>query len=158
MEPGIAVAAGLTPIDEPLVLSEFLPFRLAVTAQAVSDLIAATCEDRFGLSIPAWRMLCLLAERGRSTRYDLGVGAGLPASGTAEAAASLIARGLARADGPDSELAITATGRHVHADQAGLALAAQAALLAGLSPAEVRSLRQLLGRLEAAAHKLTPNG
>jgi DNA-binding MarR family transcriptional regulator len=152
------VAAGLTPLDEPsqepLVLCEFLPFRLAVTAQAVSDLIAATCENRFGLSIPAWRMLCVLAEDAPLDADDLGYRAALDEPGARVAASILISRNLAHRN--DQGFAITPSGQQVHEELAGLALAAQAALLAGLAPAEVRSLRQLLGRVEAAALKLTP--
>ncbi|MHB0696575.1 MarR family winged helix-turn-helix transcriptional regulator, partial [Roseomonas mucosa] len=39
----------------PLVLGEFLPYRLSVVTEAVSGLFATRYQERFGLSIPEWR-------------------------------------------------------------------------------------------------------
>jgi DNA-binding MarR family transcriptional regulator len=52
-------------------------------------------------------------------------------------------------------LALTPEGQRLHADIAPLALAYEAALLAGLEPQEVRVLKRLLGRLETAALRLS---
>ena len=50
------------------------------------------------------------------------------------------------------------TGRRLHAEIAPLALAYEAALLAGLAPAEVAQLKRLLQRLEGAAARLSGEG
>lgn len=143
------------PSEERLALAEFLPFRLAVAAQSVSELFAATCEERSGLSTAAWRLLCALAEAGRLEARDLGHRTALDESAVREASAVLLARGLASRTTIDGSLLITDAGLGAHREVAGLALAAEAALLAGLSPAEVHSLHRLLCRLQGAADKLT---
>ncbi|HEY9219901.1 MAG TPA: MarR family winged helix-turn-helix transcriptional regulator, partial [Phenylobacterium sp.] len=45
-------------------LDDYLPYRLSLASNAVSRLIARAYEDRFGLKIPEWRVLCVLAEGG----------------------------------------------------------------------------------------------
>ncbi len=44
-------------------LDDYLPYRLSVAANEVSRLVARAYEDRFGISIPQWRILANLAER-----------------------------------------------------------------------------------------------
>ena len=147
----MAEAAGEA--SESLVLGDFLPFRLARAAQAVTDLMAATWNVRFGISMPAWRLLCVLAESGGTRREALADLAALSEAEVGEAAAVLLSRGLIARIHPDV-LIPTAAGRARHADLAGLALAAEAALIAGLTPAEVHALSRLLGRLHGAALRL----
>ena len=62
------------------------------------------------------------------------------------------------ADGRSHVLALTLEGSRLHAEIAPLALAYEAALLAGLAPAEVATLKRLLSRLEAAAARLSGEG
>jgi hypothetical protein len=54
-----------------LILSEFLPYQLSVTSNAVSDLIAQSYRGRFALKIPEWRVMAVLGERAESTQRDL---------------------------------------------------------------------------------------
>ena len=54
-----------------LQLDSYLPYRLSVASNAVSGLIARAYEDRFGLSIPQWRLICVLAEDGPATQGQL---------------------------------------------------------------------------------------
>ena len=51
-----------------LVLDAYLPYRLSVASNAVSGLIARAYEDRFGLPVPQWRLICVLAEDGALTQ------------------------------------------------------------------------------------------
>ena len=48
--------------DAALALDDYLPYRLSVASNAVSRLIARAYEDRFGLTIPQWRLMAVLAE------------------------------------------------------------------------------------------------
>ncbi len=144
--------------EDLLVLADFLPFRLALASQAVSQLIAATLEERFGFTIPAWRLLCLLAENGELDLMGLASRAALLEADARAAARALIARGLIAGPEPLTTLAITPAGHATHAELAGLAQAAEAALVSGLTPDDVRTLRRLLGKLETAALKLSGRG
>ena len=65
-----------------------------------------------------------------------------------------VARSQNTADGRSHVLALTAEGKSLHDEIAPLALAYEAALIAGLAPEEVTLLRRLLARLQTAAGQL----
>lgn len=46
--------------DDVLVLEDFLPYRLSVLANTVSRALARQYQQRFGLSIPQWRVMAVL--------------------------------------------------------------------------------------------------
>jgi DNA-binding MarR family transcriptional regulator len=52
-------------------LDAYLPYRLSVASNAVSGLIARAYQDRFGLTIPQWRLICVLAEHGGMTQAQI---------------------------------------------------------------------------------------
>src|SRR5258708_10943300 len=58
--------------DSVLRLDGYLPYRLSVASNAVSRLIARAYEDRFGLTIPQWRLIAVLAEDGPLTQQAIG--------------------------------------------------------------------------------------
>ena len=142
-----------------LELDEYLPFRLSVASNGVSRLIARAYEDRFGLTIPQWRLMAVLAEGGLTPQAIVArtamdkVTVSRAANGLE--ARHLIARTASPSDGRSHSLSLTETGRRLHAEIAPLALAYEAALLTGLAPAEVAQLKRLLQRLEAAAARLS---
>ena len=141
-------------------LDSYLPYRLSVASNAVSGLIARAYEDRFGLTVPQWRLLCVLAEDGSLTQVQI-VARTVTDKVTVSRAAQglarrrLVARSQNRADGRSHVLALTAEGRRLHDEIAPLALAYEAALIAGLAPEEVTLLKRLLGRLQTAAGQLS---
>jgi DNA-binding MarR family transcriptional regulator len=151
---GIAKVENFTGDEEqPLILAGFLPFRLAMTAQAVSRLMSRACEERLGLDIPQSRVLCILAEQANLTAGVIDARSGLDRYEIEEAVSALALRGLLRR--ADGGFFLTADGHGLQAELASLALAAEAALVAGLAPEDVRSTHRLLGRLETAALKLS---
>ena len=48
-------------------LAEFLPYRLSVTSNAVSQRIAQEYRIRWGLSVPEWRVMAVLGDSGPHT-------------------------------------------------------------------------------------------
>lgn len=140
-------------------LDGYLPYRLSVASNAVSGLIARAYEDRFGLTVPQWRLLCVLAEDGALTQARIVARTVMDKVTVSRAAQGLVKRRLVarsqnRSDARSHVLALTAEGRGLHSEIAPLALAYEAALIAGLSPEEVTLLKRLLGRLQAAAGQL----
>lgn len=155
-EPGPDAAAP----DAGLALDNYLPYRLSVASNAVSGLIARAYEDRFGLTVPQWRLICVLAEDGALTQVQIVARTVMDKVTVSRAAQGLVRRHLVArsenaADGRSHVLALTPEGRRLYGDIAPLALAYEAALIAGLSPEEVKLLRRLLGRLQAAAGQLS---
>jgi len=142
-----------------LKLDAYLPYRLSVASNAVSGLIARAYQDRFGLSIPQWRLICVLAEDGGLTQGQIVARTVMDKVTVSRAAQGLLNRHLIgrsdhHADGRSHVLALTPQGRQLHGEIAPLALAYEAALISGLNPEEVTLLRRLLSRLQTAAGAL----
>jgi DNA-binding MarR family transcriptional regulator len=145
--------------DHDLRLDAYLPYRLSVASNAVSGLIARTYESRFGLSIPQWRLVCVLAEDGPATQGAIVARTVMDKVTVSRAAQGLVKRRLVSraqhaADGRSHVLALTPEGARLHAEIAPLALAYEAALIAGLAPEDVALLKRLLSRLQSAAGQL----
>jgi DNA-binding MarR family transcriptional regulator len=140
-------------------LDGYLPYRLSVASNAVSGLIARAYQDRFGLTIPQWRLICVLAEDGPSTQGQMVARTGMDKVTVSRAAQGLLKRRLLaraehQADGRSHVLSLTPEGLGLHIEIAPLALAYEAALIAGLAPDEVALLKRLLHRLQGAAGQL----
>ena len=145
--------------DDDLRLDAYLPYRLSVASNAVSGLIARAYQDRFGLTVPQWRLICVLAEDGGQTQGQLVARTVMDKVMVSRAAQGLLKRHLVvrsdhHADGRSHVLALSAEGRAMHEEIAPLALAYEAALIAGLAPDEVKLLKRLLARLQSAAGHL----
>jgi DNA-binding MarR family transcriptional regulator len=141
-------------------LDAYLPYRLSVASNAVSELIARAYQDRFGLSVPQWRLICVLAEDGALTQGQIVARTVMDKVTVSRAAQGLLARHLVgrsehHADGRSHVLALSPQGLSLHAEIAPLALAYEAALIAGLTPGEVEILKRLLVRLQSAAGRLS---
>jgi DNA-binding MarR family transcriptional regulator len=136
-------------------LSEFLPYRLSIASNAVSDRVADVYQARFGLKVPDWRVLAVVAEQGHATQAGLVTATQMDKMTVSRAVTALVGRGLlARTRAEDRrtlELRLTPQGEALHAEIAPLALSIERDLLAGFSPADRAQLMQLLRRLEACA-------
>lgn len=143
-----------------ITLDRYLPHRVATTSGAVSRLIARAYEDRFGLSIPQWRLMCVLAACGPSVPQAMVTTAGLDRNMVNRAVLGLLRRRLARrldrrAGERSQPIALTDEGVRLYAEIAPLALAYEAALISGFTPQEVAVIERLLSRLQSAAVSLT---
>ncbi|HEV2530500.1 MarR family winged helix-turn-helix transcriptional regulator [Phenylobacterium sp.] len=140
-------------------LDAYLPYRLSVASNAVSGLISRAYQDRFGLSVPQWRLICVLAEDGGMTQGQLVARTVMDKVTVSRAAQGLIRRHLVarsehHADGRSHVLALSPQGTRLYAEIAPLALAYEQALIAGLTPDEVDGLKRLLAKLQASATAL----
>jgi DNA-binding MarR family transcriptional regulator len=156
MKTGIAQSAD----EGELRLDDYLPYRLSVASNAVSGLIAKAYQDRFRLTVPQWRLICVLAEDGALTQGQIVARTVMDKVTVSRAAQGLLKRRLVarsdhHADGRSHVLALSAQGRGLYGEIAPLALAYEAALIAGLTPDEVALAKRLLSRLQAAAGRLS---
>jgi len=136
-------------------LDDFLPYQLSVTSNAVSRVIAGAYQARFGLKIPEWRLIAVLAEADGLTPGEIGTRTQMDKMTVSRAAVALAARGLVsqavRGDDRRSHrLALTAAGRALHAEIAPLALELEARLLGGMSARELAALKTGLASLRSA--------
>ena len=136
-----------------LKLDRFLPYRLSIASNAVSDRVAAVYQARFGLTVAAWRILAVVAEQTQATQASLAAATRMDRMTISRAATALVARGLlARAPAGDRRtlrLALTDEGASLYRAIAPLALETEASLLADFTQAERAVLMDLLVRLEA---------
>ena len=144
-------------------LDDYLPYRLSVASNEVSRLIARAYEDRFGLSIPQWRLICVLAEDGASTPQAIVARTATDKVIVSRAAQALAARHLIQrkpneSDGRSHHLDLTDMGRELHAEVSPLALRYERDVIAGLSDEDVMALKRLLIRIEGAATRLAGDG
>lgn len=147
--------------DDALVLEKFLPYRLSVLSNRLSAAIAESYSRRFGLTIPEWRVVAVLA-------LDPGISAAEVAERTAmdkvavsRAVRRLLATGRARremaaGDRRRSVLELTPEGRRIYQRITPALRSFEAELLAGLSAREQRLLDAILRRLELRAPSLAP--
>ena len=152
-------SAAHKPAEQRLDIEHFLPYRLSVASNAVSGLIARAYQDRFGLSVPQWRLICVLAEDGALTQGQIVARTVMDKVTVSRAAQGLLNRHLVvrsdhHADGRSHVLALSPQGRSLYAEIAPLALAYEAALISGLSPSEVELVKRLLARLQSVAGQL----
>lgn len=141
-------------------LDFYLPYRLSVAANAVSDLIAGAYRARFGLTVPQWRLVAVLGEDGPSTQQALCARTRMDKVTVSRAAAALTERGLVsrtpnEADGRSHRIGLTPAGQALYGEVAPSALAYEARLLDDFEPAELEAAHALLRRLELAAAALT---
>jgi DNA-binding MarR family transcriptional regulator len=138
----------------PLELERFLPYRLSILSNRISQAIAHAYQQRFDLSMTEWRVMAVLA------RYD---GEGLSASEVAAhtemdkvavsralsrlVAAKRVSRRAHDGDKRRSVLRLSTAGWKVHDTVAPLARAHERELLARLSADERRALQAILDKL-----------
>jgi DNA-binding MarR family transcriptional regulator len=136
----------------PLILRDFLPYRISVVAEAVSRLFAARYEQRFGLSIPEWRVMAVLGEGApQSTQAVIGR-TGMDRVRVSRAVIRLADKGLLdRAAHPRDQraqmLSLSRRGRAVYDEIVPLAREMQARLADALTEAERGQLDRILAKL-----------
>lgn len=143
-----------------LKLDAYLPYRLSVASNAVSGLIARAYQDRFALTVPQWRLICVLAEDGGLTQGQIVARTVMDKVTVSRAAQGLLKRHLVvrsdhDEDGRSHVLALSEEGASLYGEIAPLALAYESALIAGLSPEEVALVKRLLVTLQTAAGQLS---
>ena len=143
----------MAPTDRPLILDDFIPYRLSVTSNLVSDSIARAYESLFGLTIPEWRLIAVIAETGGITQQAIGARTLMDKVTVSRAAIALVGGGLlARRDNPEDRrshlLDLTDDGRSLYAAVAPKALDLERRLFAAFDPAEVAQFVAMLRRIE----------
>lgn len=142
-----------------LILERFLPYRLSVLANTVSLRVAAAYEERFGLTIPEWRVMAMLAQYPDISAVDVAERTAMDKVAVSRAVQALLAKGhVKRAiDAEDrrrSMLALSASGRAVYKRVVPLARTFEQQLLDELSGRERKVLDDLLTRLSERARTL----
>jgi DNA-binding MarR family transcriptional regulator len=142
-------------------LDRFVPYRLSVLTNRVSGAIARQYSDRFGLSIPEWRVMAVLGQTPGLSAREVAVRTAMDKVQVSRAVASLTrARRIARAgdarDGRVTHLSLTRAGRAIYDEIVPLALRLEALLLSALSAEERAAFDQAMRKLARQAQLLGP--
>src|SRR5215207_9300394 len=102
-----------------VVLERFLPYRLNVLASLTSQALAQIYEERFGLTIPGWRVVATLGQYGGRTARDIAAHGVMHKSTVSRAVSALEQRGLIQrrpnqSDRREEWLALTQEGRSIY--------------------------------------------
>ena len=137
-----------------LALDDFIPYRLSFTTNLVSDAIATAYEDLFGLKIPEWRLIAVIAENPGITQQEIGVRTRMEKITVSRAAIALSERGLIERAPSTTDrrarcLALSALGRQLYAEVAPKAVELEAQIFGSFSADELATFTSMLRRIEA---------
>jgi len=144
-------------------LDTFLPYRLSVLSNRVSDAIARQYSERFALSIPEWRVIAVLGQSPNLSAREVASRTAMDKVQVSRAVTNLVsAKRVARTeDGQDariSRLSLTAKGRAIYDEIAPLALHLERVLLSSLSSQERNTLQTLMHKLDRQVSLLGASG
>jgi DNA-binding MarR family transcriptional regulator len=150
-------------LDALVVLERFLPYRLNVLASLASNALAQIYAERFGLSIPAWRVVATLGQYEVRTARDIAAHGVMHKSTVSRAVSALETRGLVvrkpnHQDRREELLALTPEGRAIYVALAPQALAFEDQLISVLSHDEQRTLSSLMDKLTRHARSMALDG
>ncbi|WP_164116137.1 MarR family winged helix-turn-helix transcriptional regulator [Sphingorhabdus sp. Alg239-R122] len=140
-------------------LAEFMPYRLSIASNAVSDLIAREYQNRFGLKIAEWRVMAILGDVGSATQRELVTATRMDKVAVSRSVKALAARALIKrnpnaADGRSQYLQLSKTGHELYDEIMPHAVDMEKRLLSALTNGEQRALADLLDRLMVQADEI----
>lgn len=141
-------------------LESFLPYRLSVLSNTVSDGVAAGYRQTYGLSVTEWRIIAVLGRFPGLTASDIVLRTAMDKVAVSRAVKKLQARSLIevlehRKDRRRRLLNLTAgRGHKLFREVVPRALVYESKLLEVLSAQDRKSLDDLLERLQSAASAL----
>jgi DNA-binding MarR family transcriptional regulator len=136
-----------------LELEHFLPYRLSVLSNRISDAIAREYSERFALGVTEWRVMAVLGRWPGLTASQVAQRTAMDKVAVSRAVARLLDAGrLSRiADKGDRRRALlhlSPAGQAIHDEVVPQARAFERRLLDGIAPAEREALFRLLDRLD----------
>ena len=145
--------------DVSLRLDAFIPYRLSITSYLVSETIAGAYQALFGLSIPEWRLVAVIAEDGGMTQQQVGRRTQMDKVTVSRATIGLVDRGLVErrphaSDRRSQSLHLSTTGRDLYAQVAPKALELERRIFASFDPKEVAAFSDMLERVQEATLKV----
>lgn len=137
-----------------LELERFLPYRLSVLSNRVSQTIASAYAERFGIVVTEWRVIAVLGRYPGLSANEVAERTAMDKVAVSRAVARLLERGLLQRDthGDDrrrSVLELSEAGYVVYDEVVPVALGFERRLLSRLDADERAMLDVLLSKLDA---------
>lgn len=142
-------------------LENFLPYRLSVLSNTVSSAIAAAYFMNFGLSIPEWRVMAILAANPGLSAAEVTARTAMDKVAVSRAVAALQATGrlhrtTTSTDRRRTHLELTRAGLSVYAQVVPMALKYERDLVSPLNKRDRATLDRLVRVLLGRAVELGP--
>ena len=139
--------------DAQLHLDNFIPYRMSFTTALLSEHIAQSYEALFGITIPEWRVIAWVAERGGITQQAICAHSRMDKVTVSRAVIALADRGLMerRAHPQDRRshlLALTSDGKRLYAAIAPKALELEGRIFSHFDAEEVEVFLSMLRRID----------
>ncbi len=141
-------------------LEHFLPYRLSVLSNRISQTIAETYAARFGIAIPEWRVIAVLGQHPGLSANGVAERTAMDKVAVSRTIARLLERGVVQRDthGDDrrrSVLELSQAGYGIFDEVVPLALARERELLAHFSAEDRGQLDVLLSKLDCGLQAMT---
>jgi len=133
-------------------LDQFLPYRLSVVTNRISQGLAELYAERFGISITQWRVIAVLGREAGLSANEVSARTAMDKVAVSRAVARLLEQGLLkrqmrRDDKRRSVLQLSAKGERIYAQIVPLALDFERGLLDALDADERAALERALHKL-----------
>lgn len=147
-------------VQAPLKLDEFLPYRLNICANLVSQALSRIYAERYQIGVPEWRVLVTLGEFDMMTAKAIGHHSHMHKTKVSRAVAmlerrKLVARRVNRADLREAFLSLTPAGRDIYNELAPMALDFARQLMEVVDPADRAALDRALRKLTQRSAAIT---
>jgi len=141
-------------------LDTFVPYRLSLLSNRISGAIARQYTERFGLSMPEWRVMAVLGGSPGLSARDLAERTGMDKVQISRAVAALVkrkrvARKAHARDRRMQRLALTPKGEAIYAEIVPMARKLEAEFLAGLDASDRATLDRILTALSQRVSALS---
>ena len=142
-----------------LELEQFIPYRLSILDNTVSRALASLYSERFDLTVPEWRVIAVLGASPGLSAGQVAERTAMDKVAVSRAVNSLVESGrLTKETSADdrrrSSLNLSDEGETVYARVVPMARALERELLAALSDRDLRTLDELLSKLQRQADQL----
>lgn len=142
-----------------LVLDDFLPYRLNILAEIVSQSLAGVYSRQYGIGIPEWRVIANLGPAGKLSAKQIGDRAHMHKTKVSRAAAALEDSGLIKRNTDNSDkrsaiLSLTGKGRDVYNRIVPVARDFTNELESALDPADAEVFDRALARLKEKSEEM----
>ena len=137
-------------------LEHFLPYRLSVLSNRISQGIAAAYRNRFDLSVTEWRAIAIVGRYPGISATEVAQRSAMDKVAVSRAVKNLLARRLLEREDNDSDrrakhLHLSPAGRDIHDRIVPAARAYERRLIDALDPGDREALDRVIHRLAEAA-------
>lgn len=146
-----------------LELEKFLPYRLSVLSNRVSQGIAQTYQERFGLSVTEWRVIALIGRFPGLSASEVAQRAAMDKVAISRAVRNLLDEGRIEREASTDDrrtrhLSLSPTGQAIYREIVPAAMEYEQRLISSLNQQEQHLLEQLIDRLHTKAGQMVDAG